>query len=156
MNKKGLSAVIDKFYKSILINKKFMFKDVNNRTEYDCFPNWRCDSTSEILKKFLSEEYGLEFNYRKSEYNYWSFHIYLLNDEYLIDITASQFNNNNTFPEFWWEKFSKILVLEWKDIKNYTFEKKNVSLTNAYKETFILSQSYLDFYEKLLTSYRSL
>lgn len=153
MNKQKLLSILTNFFNSIEKNKDFEFSDLWNILEYKNFPNWKCDCTSELLKKFLNEEYNLEFKYRRTEYNCWSFHIYLINNDYLIDITASQFNFNKSFPEFDWVEFPKIIILEWNDKENYFFEQKFNPQTKDYQELFISSNSYIDFYNKLVHDY---
>lgn len=154
MNKEELLVILNKFYISIENCKWFEFKDEYNYIirEYECFPNWRCDSTSEILRKFLNEEYNINFNYRKSEYNHWNYHIYLINNELLIDFTASQFNSDK-FPEFCWKIFPKIILLDWKEKDKYIFEKKNIS--HKYEESFIITKNYIDFYNLIIKDYKN-
>lgn len=160
MKKEILLSILKKFYKSIENNKSYKFydEDIWSWYDYKDFPNWRCDSTSEILMKFLKEEYNFEFQYRKCEYNFGNYHIYIINNNYLIDITASQFNSKKIFPEFNWEKFPKITLLEWNEKENYFFENevKYISLSNDYEETFIYNKSYIDFYSKLVKDYHNL
>lgn len=148
MNKKYLKIILTKFYKSIEKNKDFSFDMGYNH--YSNFPLSKCDTTYEILKKFLKEKYNLIFEYVKSEYKMSCYHIYLKNDDFLIDLTASQFNNLKSIK---WANFNKIILLEWENINNYYFE----NFDNLwYDGNFLKLDDFKSFYKKLCEDYDSI
>lgn len=155
-NKDELKNIVSKFHDIIIQNKDFYFERGScSGYDYQKFPYDLCHSTSELLKKMLYEVYELEFSCVEVSYWRWQ-HVFLENSNFIIDITAYQFN----MPEFddfeHVKNFDQIIVLWNCERDKYYF---NQFQREQYNESFLANtkmKDYILFYEKLINDYEKL
>lgn len=153
MERKELFHIVSQFHSAILSNNDFKFDGgfPPLGEYYDNFPVNKCDSASELLRRFLFEKYELVFYFVKVDYGLWE-HVFLENSDYLIDITSYQFNNPKCEDFKNVENFDEIIVLSWIDKMNYYFSQYEYQ---PYKETFLDHEThpdFIEFYFKLISS----
>ncbi len=111
---------------------------------FENFPIACCDKSSEIILKYLKDNYIYDFNIIHKEWNYlWYYysHVWLQNYTTVIDITADQFN-----WKIKWITFDNIIVIKKED---YFFNKIDWHYSK-YNSSFIIPSkwyfNYLEFY----------
>lgn len=153
MNKDEIYEIVYDFHSVIVMNKDYVFHTHYwFYTEYENFPFDRCDSTSELINKFLYEKFWLIFNLVKVNYWKWS-HVFLENDNFIIDITAYQFNSLDFIDFKDIQEFPEVIVFWKNEIDKYYFA---MFEREEYIESYLKNTEYDDyfkFYDKLIKDY---
>ncbi len=117
---------------------------------FTCFPSACCDKTSEVLKRYLIDNGILDFDFIFKE---WSInhkdynHVWLENDTYSLDITASMFD-----WRWEWAIFDEIILIK----KGEYFFNNQDGRYERYKPTFFEKplKGYFDYEEFYLKYFK--
>lgn len=142
MKKERLYLIIEEFVKCI-----YVLNNINKPSLSWClmysFPWARCFDASYLLSRYLKEIYDYDMNIKGKDGGSicWN-HYFLENGDYVIDITASQFNK-------FWYNFPEIVILnQWEDL--HIFENNKDSLEEYIREEYDLIDNILIKYYDIL------